>query len=226
LFNLNGFITIVGFISPYSQHRDRSRKTHQDSGLVFNEVHVSTSLEVCENRDVKGLYKKARAGEIKNFTGISDPYEAPAKPELSLDTNLLALTSSVEALVDHITKEGVLNPLCHSGERSVVTTTDLSNSCELLVDEEELNLLQVFQQGWCPEGLKCFMNENQLLESMYFRTFTDDNLKTHLQSIPLIYPINQSERDMVVKADRIILVNKITKSPVAVIEKPSVYNFK
>lgn len=80
-----GMITITAFVSPYRQDRDRVRQiVNADQDGSFLEVFVDTPLEVCESRDPKGLYKKARAGEIKNFTGISDPYEAPQNPELHL----------------------------------------------------------------------------------------------------------------------------------------------
>jgi adenylyl-sulfate kinase len=77
LFALSGQICFVAFISPYEKDRLFGKNIHQQAGLSFYECYISASLEACESRDVKGLYKKARAGEIKNFTGISDPYEAP-----------------------------------------------------------------------------------------------------------------------------------------------------
>lgn len=82
-----GLITLTAFVSPYRRDRDRVRKIVTDAGREadFVEVFMDTPLEICETRDPKGLYKKARAGEIKNFTGISDPYEAPEKPEIHLD---------------------------------------------------------------------------------------------------------------------------------------------
>ncbi len=81
-----GLITLTAFVSPYRRDRDRVRRIVEQSGRPgdFLEVFVDTPLEVCEARDPKGLYKKARAGEIKNFTGISDPYEPPEAPELRL----------------------------------------------------------------------------------------------------------------------------------------------
>lgn len=81
-----GLITLTAFVSPYRRDRDRARAIVESSGKSgdFVEVFVDTPLDVCEKRDPKGLYKKARAGEIKNFTGISDPYEAPEKPEIHL----------------------------------------------------------------------------------------------------------------------------------------------
>jgi len=91
LFCLSGQIVFVAFISPYSADRDFARSVHEASGLKFYECHISASLEVCEGRDVKGLYKKARAGIIPNFTGVSDPYQAPSSPELNINTGEFTL---------------------------------------------------------------------------------------------------------------------------------------
>ncbi len=82
LFADAGVVALVPVISPYRVDRDRAREIHVAAGLPFHEVFVDTPLEVCEQRDPKGLYVKARAGEITGFTGIDDPYEAPASPEL------------------------------------------------------------------------------------------------------------------------------------------------
>ncbi|MEO9139047.1 MAG: adenylyl-sulfate kinase [Jatrophihabitans sp.] len=79
-----GVVAIVSLVSPYAADRQRARATHADSGLPFVEIFVDTPLEICEQRDPKGMYAKARAGEIKNFTGIDDPYEAPESPHLRL----------------------------------------------------------------------------------------------------------------------------------------------
>jgi bifunctional enzyme CysN/CysC len=79
-----GVVTIVPLISPYRAGRDHARALHAEADLSFVEVFVNTPIELCEQRDPKGLYKKARAGEITGFTGIDDPYEAPLEPELVL----------------------------------------------------------------------------------------------------------------------------------------------
>ena len=86
LFSLSGQVCIVAFISPYAKDREFARQIHHEAGVPFYECHIAATLEVCEQRDIKGLYAKARSGEIKNFTGVSDPYEAPEKPDLKLDT--------------------------------------------------------------------------------------------------------------------------------------------
>ena len=100
LFVDTGIITLAAFISPNNEIREMA------AGIIgkedFLEIYVSTPLEECERRDVKGLYAKARRGEIKNFTGISAPFEAPVHPALSLDTSKLSLKESVDQLLDLI----------------------------------------------------------------------------------------------------------------------------
>ena len=88
LFADAGVVSLVPLISPYRAGRDRARAIHEAASLTFAEVFVDTPLELCEQRDPKGLYKQARAGEITGFTGIDDPYEAPESPELVLTPDL------------------------------------------------------------------------------------------------------------------------------------------
>ncbi|MFC4351342.1 adenylyl-sulfate kinase [Fodinicurvata halophila] len=103
LFADAGFICITAFISPYQADRDRARgAANRIDSDAFHEIHVSADLNTCERRDPKGLYKKARAGEILDFTGVSAPYEAPATPELVVDTDAKDLASCVEQVVDYI----------------------------------------------------------------------------------------------------------------------------
>lgn len=106
LFAQAGIIALTAFISPYRRDRDAVRSALQPGDFV--EVYVRAPLEVCEGRDPKGLYKKARAGEIKDFTGISAPYEEPLKPEVVLDTNGQTVDQSVAALVAYLQKNGFL----------------------------------------------------------------------------------------------------------------------
>ena len=86
LFADGGVITMTSFISPYRRERDLARDIHRKAGLRFVEVFVDTPIDVCETRDPKGLYQKARRGELKGFTGIDDPYEPPLNPELVVKT--------------------------------------------------------------------------------------------------------------------------------------------
>ena len=108
LFAEAGIVTITSFISPYRADRDLVRKLHDDAGLPFFEVYVDAPLDVAEERDPKGLYKKARAGEIKGFTGIDDPYEAPDKAELHLRTDKLSVEDSVREMLNFLEQQGLL----------------------------------------------------------------------------------------------------------------------
>ena len=108
LFGDAGTIALSSFISPYRADRDEVRKLHEATDLKFVEVFVDCSLEVAESRDPKGLYKKARAGEIKNFTGIDDPYEAPENPEIHLHTDQMTLEEEVSMILDYLTDHDIL----------------------------------------------------------------------------------------------------------------------
>ena len=99
LFSDAGIITITSFISPYRRDRDLVRKLHEDVKLPFLEVYVDCPIDEAEKRDSKGLYKKARAGELKGFTGVDDPYEAPERPELVLRSDRLSVAESVVELL-------------------------------------------------------------------------------------------------------------------------------
>ena len=106
LMNDAGLIVFTSFISPYRADRDAVRALMPAGDFV--EVYVDASVETCEKRDVKGLYKKARAGEIPEFTGISAPYEAPLSPELVLDTNRQTVDESVGAILRYLEEKGYL----------------------------------------------------------------------------------------------------------------------
>src|SRR5947208_13101427 len=99
LFADAGLVVMTSFISPYRRDRDAVRALHAAAGLPFIEIHVATPIATCETRDPKGLYKKARAGELKNFTGIDDPYEPPTNAEVTLDaTNVSPQDATVQLL--------------------------------------------------------------------------------------------------------------------------------
>ncbi len=99
LFADAGVVALVPVISPYRADRARARAVHDEAGLPFLEVFVDTPIEVCEQRDPKGLYSKARAGEITGFTGIDDPYEAPTDPDVHLDTSQLPVADAAARVV-------------------------------------------------------------------------------------------------------------------------------
>jgi bifunctional enzyme CysN/CysC len=99
LFGRSGVIAITAFISPYRSDRTRAREA---GGERFHEIYIHADLETCEQRDPKGLYKKARSGEIKDFTGISAPYEPPENPELTVDTSRHSVEECVQQIIDYV----------------------------------------------------------------------------------------------------------------------------
>ncbi len=103
-----GLITMTSFISPYRKDRDLVRDLHVKATLPFIEIHMATPIETCEQRDPKGLYKKARAGELKGFTGIDDPYEAPLNAELVIDAATTTPQQAAALVFDYLRQAGII----------------------------------------------------------------------------------------------------------------------
>ena len=108
LLSRNGVIAITAAISPYKTVRDEVRSLHDDHSVTFVEVYAEASIDALVARDVKGLYKKALAGEIKNFTGISDPYEPPVEPEMIVRTDRDTVEQSAEQILTYLQKHGLI----------------------------------------------------------------------------------------------------------------------
>ncbi len=106
LFSEAGIITMTAFISPYRMDRNKVRKLLKKEEFI--EVYTKISLRIAEERDPKGLYKKARTGEIPEFTGISAPYEEPSNPEIVIDTGKTTVKESTEIVIDYLEKKGVI----------------------------------------------------------------------------------------------------------------------
>ena len=106
LFMNAGIITITAFVSPFKKDREKVRKIIGSTDFI--EIYCAANLDVCEARDTKGLYKKARLGEIKEFTGISSPYEIPLDPDITVETGIMGLTDSVKQIVDHLNQMNFL----------------------------------------------------------------------------------------------------------------------
>jgi adenylylsulfate kinase len=108
LFADAGLLVMASFISPYRKDRETVRALHEAAGLPFVEIHAATPIETCETRDPKGLYKKARAGELKGFTGIDDPYEPPTKPEITLDATATSPQEATVKILGFLREKGLL----------------------------------------------------------------------------------------------------------------------
>ncbi len=106
LFLDSGIISLTAFISPLKADREKVKEIIGEENLI--EVYCNCSLEICEERDVKGLYEKARAGEIKNYTGISSPYEAPENPDIDLDTGTRPLRDCVNDIITELRERGII----------------------------------------------------------------------------------------------------------------------
>jgi adenylyl-sulfate kinase len=107
LFNDAGIIMVTSFISPYIQDRRLARETIGEEQFI--EIFIDTPLEICEKRDVKGLYRKARAGEITSFTGISAPYEVPEKPDLRIVTAECTVDKAVDLILAELLRRGIIS---------------------------------------------------------------------------------------------------------------------
>lgn len=108
LFADSGVIAICSFVSPFADDRDMARKIHKDADLKFYEVFVDTPLTVCESRDVKGLYKKAREGAIQGFTGVTQAYEKPSNPDLVVKTEDLSVKESTNKVIELLCSENII----------------------------------------------------------------------------------------------------------------------
>jgi 3'-phosphoadenosine 5'-phosphosulfate synthase len=213
LFAMSGQVCMTAFISPYGKDRDFAREVHGKDKIAFYEVHVSTSLDVCEQRDPKGLYKKARAGVIKNFTGISDPYEAPANPAFTLDTGALSLDQCVDVVIKRLIDD-----------RHLVMAGDFSDFKSIDMDKERLEYLQTIADGWA-YPLTGFMNEIQLVESMHMNTVTDANGNKHLFSVPITLPITNEQYEALKGEAKITLKcsSVLGDEVVAILEEPTFF---
>ena len=199
LFAMSGQICFVAFISPYAKDRDFARKIHNAAGVPFHECHIAASLEVCEQRDVKGLYKKARAGVIKNFTGISDPYEAPANPEMRIDTGSFTLDQCIAQVIDFmesskLLKGGKLERIQHLFKDMTIEDKEEIDALEVLdISLEQAGKLKTIADGWA-SPLDTFMNERELAECIQFKSVTSKNGEQSLLSIPLTQPVNKLDK--------------------------------
>lgn len=108
LFADSGVVAICSFVSPFAEDREMARRIHKDADLKFYEIFVDTPLDVCESRDVKGLYKKAREGAIQGFTGVTQAYEPPDHPDLIVKTEGLSVQESTSKVIDLLASESIL----------------------------------------------------------------------------------------------------------------------
>ncbi|XP_070608346.1 bifunctional 3'-phosphoadenosine 5'-phosphosulfate synthase 2 isoform X2 [Erythrolamprus reginae] len=200
LFADAGLVCITSFISPFAKDRENARKIHEIAGLPFFEVFVDAPLNICESRDVKGLYKKARAGEIKGFTGIDSDYEKPEMSELVLKTNIFSVTECVQCIVELLQEQNLV-PSCaikdvlelFVPENKVEQTWAKAGTLPSVnISKLDLQWVQVLSEGWATP-LKGFMREKEYLQVIHFGTLLDDGVIN--LSIPIVLPISTEDKE-------------------------------
>jgi len=200
LFADGGIVCLTSFISPYKKDRELARKLHEEAGLKFIECYVNTSLEVCESRDVKGLYKKARAGEIKGFTGIDQMYEAPDDAELVLKAGEQSIDESVQAVVKTLQENlvvpasasNVVKELMVPADKVDIAKAEAESLPNLDITKLDTQWVQVLAEGWATP-LTGFMREREFLQCQHFGCLLDGGITN--QSIPIVLPVNTEDKE-------------------------------
>ncbi|XP_016316776.1 bifunctional 3'-phosphoadenosine 5'-phosphosulfate synthase 2-like [Sinocyclocheilus anshuiensis] len=229
LFADAGLVCITSFISPFTKDRNDARKIHEIAGLPFFEVFVNAPLEVCESRDVKGLYKKARAGEIKGFTGIDSDYEKPEAPELVLKTGELTVNDCIQELVDLLKEQDIVptgvteevNELFVPENKLDLVLSDANILPALAITELDLQWIQVLSEGWATP-LKGFMREREFLQVLHFGTLLDGGVIN--MSVPIVLPVSKDDKERLDGCTAFALEFKGKK--VAIMRNPEFYEHR
>lgn len=199
LFADGGIVCLTSFISPFRKDREIARKLHEDAGLLFIECFVNTSLEVCETRDPKGLYKKARRGEIKGFTGIDQDYEEPTKCEIVIKAGELSVDECVQNVVAYLQQKAIIPESASTLVKELIVTVDFADAAKreadtlpaLEISKVDLQWVQVLSEGWATP-LTGFMREREFLQCQHFGCLLDDGVSN--QSIPIVLPVSTADK--------------------------------
>lgn len=229
LFADSGVVCLTSFISPFRKDRDDARKAHADAGLDFIECYVNTSLEVCEERDVKGLYKKARAGEIKGFTGIDQAYEEPNCPEMTIQAGEKTLHECVQQVVTELQVRGVVpksvinmvKELFVPEYRMESVKKEAESLAKVELTKLDLQWVQVLAEGWA-NPLTGFMREREFLQCQHFGTLLDGG--TSNQSVPIVLPVQTEDKEKLEKEKAITLT--YNGKNIAILRDPEFYEHR
>jgi len=200
LFADSGSVALCAFVSPYKKDREMARRLHQEAGLPFLEVFIDTSLDECEKRDTKGLYKKARAGLIKGFTGIDQPYEAPDNADVVVKTVERSVPECVQQIVQVMQQKDILprrkeeegtGELFVAREMVEQVRMEAEKMPGLEVSEVDLQWVQVLSEGWA-RPLKGFMREKEFLQSQHFNCMLDGAVTN--QSVPIVLSVTTMDK--------------------------------
>lgn len=229
LFADSGVVALCSFVSPFKKDRELARDLHKASDLPFFEIYVSTPLEECEKRDVKGLYKKARAGIIKGFTGIDQAYEEPETPELSINTVNESVNECVLQVVDLLEKEGIIPKSINENVMELFVPKDKVDEYKakaekmpsVEISEVDLQWVQVLSEGWA-RPLGGFMREREFLQSQHFNCLLDDGMSN--MSVPIVLPITTEDKAKV--SGHAAFALRYKGKVVAIMRDPEIYEHR
>ncbi|KAM7534617.1 hypothetical protein Aperf_G00000114027 [Anoplocephala perfoliata] len=225
LFADSGMVTLTSFISPFENERRFARELHDEAGLPFLEVYLSTPIEVCEARDTKQLYARARRGEIPFFTGISSPYEPPANPELNLNTAEISLDDCIDRLIQLLVERKIISEskltgnvceLYASNSEKEKLMAEASSCPHLEVSKLDLQWIQVLAEGWA-SPLRGFMRETEYLQVLFFGGLVEGHHKFDNLSIPIVLAITNEDRNRLSASLKHITLTYLQK-PVAILQ--------
>lgn len=229
LFADAGLVCIASFISPYSRDRLNARKIHEAAGLPFFEVFVDAPLDVCEQRDVKGLYKRARAGEIRGFTGIDSEYEKPEAPELVLKTDSCSVNECIQQLLDLLQERDIV-PVDASYEvkelyvpenKLDLAKADAETLPAVEITKVDMQWVQVLAEGWATP-LNGFMRETEFLQCLHFNCLLDGGVIN--LSVPVVLPVSSADKEHLDGCTAFALVYNDRR--VAILRNPEFYEHR
>lgn len=229
LFADGGIVALTAFISPFRKDRDQAREIHKKANLKFFEIFVDAPLDVCESRDVKGLYKKARAGLITGFTGIDQDYEPPVNPDLVLKTGEMTLADCVQSIIQLLQDHGivpesakdVVKPLQVPDDQVATLTAEAGTLPSVEISKLDLQWVQVLGEGWATP-LSGFMKEREYLQSLHFGCLVDGGVIN--QSVPIVLPVSTEDKDRLCESAAIAL--KYQGTPVAILRDPEFFEHR
>ncbi|XP_020299570.1 bifunctional 3'-phosphoadenosine 5'-phosphosulfate synthase-like [Pseudomyrmex gracilis] len=229
LFADAGIVVFCSFVSPFAADRRMARKIHENANLPFFEVFIKASLQVCEARDVKGLYKKARQGIIKGFTGIDQSYDVPVEPDLVVNTENASVEQSANVVIDFLQRKQIIpksNSMKQRDQELFVNEDRLESVRKemtilpvLEIGKIDVQWIQVLAEGWAAP-LRGFMKENEYLQTLHFNCLYENGVQIN-QSIPIVLAVNTADKERHFGATALVL--RYQNKNLAILRNPEFY---
>ncbi|KAL6426191.1 hypothetical protein ACFW04_009030 [Cataglyphis niger] len=232
LFADAGIITLCSFVSPFAADRKMAREIHKNADLPFFEIFIEASLQVCESRDVKGLYKKARQGIIKGFTGIDQNYDVPITPDLVVNTENATIRQSTDLIIDFLQRKHIIPKLDESKQpfwelfvkedKVEDVRKEMRTLPALEIGEIDMQWVQVLAEGWAAP-LKGFMRENEYLQTQHFNCLYENGIQIN-QSIPIVLAVSSADKERYFNANALVL--RYQDKDLAILRNPEFYHHR